>query len=85
MMQMVLLFSITMKAAYFCAYFNKYYWLFKKKLFSWILLNLELICVIDTVPIYLGKWGNKVNFSNSVTEIQQKYKREREKVGERKF
>ena len=26
-----------------------------------------------------------MNFGNCVTEIQQKYKREREKVGERKF
>ena len=49
------------------------------------MLNSEFICVIDTVPSYLGNWGKIVNFDNSVTEIQQKYEREREKVGERKF
>ena len=49
------------------------------------MLNPEFICVIDTVPSYLGNWGKRLNFGNSVAEIQQKYKREREKVGERKF
>ena len=49
------------------------------------IVKLEFICVIGIVPTYLGKWGKRVNFGNSVTEIQQKYKREREKVGERKF
>ena len=50
-----------------------------------ILLNLEFICVIGTVPSYLGNWEKRVNFGNSVAEIQQKYERERKKVGERKF
>ena len=45
--------------------------------FGRILLNSEFICVIGTVPSYLGNWGKRVNFSNSVTEIQQKYERER--------
>ena len=49
------------------------------------MLNSDFICVIGTVPTYLGKWGKWVNFSNGVVEIQQKYEREREKVGERKF
>ena len=49
------------------------------------MLNSEFICVIDTVPSYLGNWGKRVNFGNGVAEIQQKYEREREKVGERKF
>ena len=53
--------------------------------FGWVLLNLEFICIIGVVPTYLGKWGKRVNFSNGVAEIQQKYEREREKVGERKF
>ena len=47
------------------------------------MLNLKFICVIGTVPTYLGKWGEKVNFSNTVAEIQQKYGRETEKVEER--
>ena len=51
--------------------------------FGWILLNSKFICVIGIVPTYLGKWGEKVNFGNTVAEIQQKYEREREKVGER--
>ena len=54
-----------------------------KESFGWILLNSKFICVIDTIPTYLGKWGEKVNFGNTVVEIQQKYEREREKVGER--
>ena len=45
--------------------------------FGRILLNSEFICVIGTVPSYLGNWGKRVNFGNSVTEIQQKYERER--------
>ena len=53
--------------------------------FGWILLNSEFICVIGTIPSYLGNWGKRVNFGNGVTEIQQKYEREREKVEERKF
>ena len=53
--------------------------------FDWILLNSKFICVIDTVTTYLGKWGKRVNFDDNVAEIQQKYEREREKVGERKF
>ena len=53
--------------------------------FGWILLNPEFICAIGTVSSYLGNWGKKVNFGNGVAEIQQKYEREREKVGERKF
>ena len=53
--------------------------------FDWILLNSKFICIIGTVPIYLGKWEKRMNFGNSVAEIQQKYEREREKVGERKF
>ena len=51
--------------------------------FGWILLNSKFICVIGIVPTYLGKWREKVNFGNTVAEIQQKYEREREKVGER--
>ena len=51
--------------------------------FGWILLNSKFICVISTVPTYLGEWGERVNFGNTVAEIQQKYEREREKVGER--
>ena len=57
----------------------------KLESFGWILLNLEFICVIGTVPSYLGNWGKIVNFSISVAEIQQKYVKEREKVEERKF
>ena len=53
--------------------------------FGWILLNLEFICVIGTVLIYLVNWGQRVNFGNGIAEIQQKYEREREQVGERKF
>ena len=53
--------------------------------FGWILLNSEFICVIGTIPSYLGNWGKRVNFGNGVVEIQQKYEREREKVRERKF
>ena len=53
--------------------------------FAWILLNSKFIYVIGTVPSYLGNWGKKVNFSNGVAEIQQKYEREREKMEERKF
>ena len=49
--------------------------------FGWILLNSEFICVIGIVISYLGNWGKRV----SVVKIQQKYVREREKVGERKF
>ena len=49
------------------------------------MLNSEFICVIGIVPTYLGKWGKRVNFGNSVAEIQQKYERVREKVEERKF
>ena len=49
--------------------------------------KLEFICAISTVLTYLRKWGKRLNFGNGVTEIQQKYEREREreKVGERKF
>ena len=46
---------------------------------------MEFICIIEIVPSYLGNWGKRVNFGNSVAEIQQKYERKREKVGERKF
>ena len=53
--------------------------------FGWIWQNLEFICVISTVLTYLGKWGKRVNFGNGVAEIQQKYEREKEKVGERNF
>ena len=53
--------------------------------FGWILLNSKFICVIGTVSSYLGNWGKRVNFSNDVVKIQQKYEREREKVEERKF
>ena len=53
--------------------------------FGWILLNSKFICVIGTVPSYLGNWGKRVNFGNGVAKIQQKYEREREKVEERKF
>ena len=51
--------------------------------FGLILLNSKFICVIGTIPTYLEKWGEKVNFGNIVAIIQQKYEREREKVGER--
>ena len=61
------------------------YVLVRVESFGWILLNLEFICVISTVPSYLGHWGKRVNFGNDVAKIQQKYEREREKVGERKF
>ena len=47
------------------------------------MLNSEFICVIGTVPSYLENWRKRVNFGNGVAEIQQKYEREREKVGER--
>ena len=48
--------------------------------------NSEFICIIIvTVQSNLGNWGKRVNFGNGVAEIQQKYEREREKVGERKF
>ena len=53
--------------------------------FGWILLNSKFICVIGTVPSYLGNWGKRVNFGNGVAKIQQKYERERKKVEERKF
>ena len=49
------------------------------------MLNLKFIYVIGTVLSYLENWRKRVNFGNSVVEIQQKYEREREKVGERKF
>ena len=49
------------------------------------MLNPKFVCIIGTVPTYLVKWGKRVNFGNTVAEIQQKYEREREKVGERKF
>ena len=49
------------------------------------MLNPEFICVIGTVPSYLENCGKRVNFGNGVAEIQQKYEREREKMGERKF
>ena len=49
------------------------------------MLNLEFICIIVVVQSYLGIWGKRVNFGNDVVEIQQKYEREREKMGERKF
>ena len=52
--------------------------------FGWILLNSKFICVVGTLSTYLGKWGERVNFGNTVAEIQQKYERERETVGERK-
>ena len=39
---------------------------------------------MGTVLSYLGNWGKRVNFGNGVAKIQQKYEREREKVGERK-
>ena len=40
---------------------------------------------MGTVLSYLGNWGKRVNFGNGVAKIQQKYEREREKVGKRKF
>ena len=49
------------------------------------MLNSEFICIIVTVQSNLGNWGKRVNFGNGVDEIQQKYEREKEKVGERKF
>ena len=49
------------------------------------MLNSEFICVIGTVSSYLENWRKRVNFGNGVAEIQQKYEREREKMGERKF
>ena len=61
------------------------FWKIRPKIesFGWKLLNLKFICVIGIVLTYLGKWGGKVNFGNTVAEIQQKYEREREKVEER--
>ena len=53
--------------------------------FGWILLNSKFICVIGTVPSYLGNWEKRVNFGNGVAKIQQKYERERKKAEERKF
>ena len=47
------------------------------------MLNLKFICIIGTILTYLGEWGERVNFGYSITKIQQKYEREREKVGER--
>ena len=48
--------------------------------FGWILLNLEFICVMGTVPSYLGNWGKRVNFGNGVAKILTKvWEREREK------
>ena len=55
------------------------------KSFGWILLNPEFIYVIGTIPSYLGNCRKRVNFGNGVVEIQQKYERDREKVGKRKF
>ena len=40
--------------------------------FNWILLNSKLIYVIGTVPTYLGIWEKRVNFGNTIAEIQQK-------------
>ena len=53
--------------------------------FGWILLNLGFICIIGTVSSYLGNWGKRVNFGNSIVEIQQKYGREKEKNGREKI
>ena len=58
-------------------------WLSFLESFGLILLNSKFICVTGTVPTYLGEWGERVNLGNTVTEIQQKYEREREKEGER--
>ena len=49
------------------------------------MLNPEFICIIGTVLSYLENCGKRVNFGNGIAEIQQKYEREREKMGERKF
>ena len=51
--------------------------MFDTESFGWILLNLKLICVINTVPTYLGIWEKSVNFGNgnfdnTIAEIQQK-------------
>ena len=64
--------------------FSAIFW-WNLSFFGWILLNSEFIYVIGTVLSYLGNWGKRVNFGNGVAEIQQKYEREIEKVGERKF
>ena len=53
--------------------------------FGWILLNLEFICIMGTVLSYLGNWGKRMNFGNSVAEIlikvwERKRKSEREKI-----
>ena len=53
--------------------------------FDWILLNSEFISIIDIILSYLENWRKIVNFGNSIVEIQQKYEREKEKMGERKF
>ena len=53
--------------------------------FGWILLNPGFICIIGTVLSYLGNWGKRVNFGNSIVEIQQKYGREKEKNGREKI
>ena len=47
--------------------------------------EIEFIWDIGTVNSYLENWGKRMNFGNSVTEIQQKYEREREKTGEREI
>ena len=51
--------------------------MFGTESFGWILLNLKLICVINTVLTYIGIWRMSVNFGNSnfgntIVEIQQK-------------
>ena len=47
------------------------------------MLNPKFICVIGIVSSYLGNWGKRVNFGNGIAEIQQKYEKEIEKVGEK--
>ena len=49
------------------------------------MLNSEFIFVIGIVSTYLRKREKRVNFGNIIVEIQQKWEREREKVGKRKF
>ena len=53
--------------------------------FGLILQKLKLICVIGTIETYLGFWGERLNFSITIAEIQPKVwerrcKRRKEKM-----
>ena len=53
--------------------------------FGWILLNLEFICIMGTVLSYLGNWGKRMNFGNSVAEILTKVWERKRKSGREKI